>query len=115
VDTGRRRPPGLGLTRSSIGDGAVSLTVGGEMDMATAGGFAETVDAILAEPGLGRLVLDFGPLEFLDSSGVAALVIAERSARARNVTLTVVNCRYMVRRVLEITGLLVGLTGESTR
>jgi anti-sigma B factor antagonist len=94
----------LELTRSTTSDGAICLTVGGEVDIGTVNQLREAVTGILDEPGVVRLLLDFAPLRFLDSSGIAALVGAYRTAEEREVSFAVVNCHGTVRHVLEVTG-----------
>jgi anti-anti-sigma factor len=109
-----RMPPQIELTPTTIDDTAVGLAVDGELDMATVGQFDRTVQAILAQSGLTRLVLDFALLEFISSGGVYALVAAHQTARRRNVTLTIVNCPDPLRQVLQTTGLLDDLTTRGT-
>ncbi len=105
------QPPRLVLTRSvSAGRGIVVLTVAGELDLATKDQLAAEVAGVLAQPDLARLLLDFGPLAFIDSSGIAALVAARRTALTRGVRLTVTNCGDFAQRVLTITGLYQELT-----
>jgi anti-anti-sigma factor len=93
---------------------AATLTVNGELDMATVGQFDRAVHAILAEPGLTRLVLDFSSLAFISSGGIYALVAAHQTAQRRNIALTAVNCPDTVRQVLQTTGLLDDLTTSGT-
>jgi hypothetical protein len=50
---------------------------------------------------------------FLDSTGIAVLVIAHRRAVSSGHTLTVVNAQGGLRRVLDITGVLPTLTGPA--
>jgi anti-sigma B factor antagonist len=111
-----RMPPHVVLTRSTIDDTTTTLTVDGELDMATVGQFERAVHTILAEPGLTRLVLDFSSLAFISSGGIYALVAAHQTAQRRNIALTVVNCQETVRQVLHATGLFddLTMTGKNT-
>src|SRR5215218_1050718 len=105
------QPPRLVLTRSvSAGRGIVVLTVAGELDLGTTDQLASELTEVLARPDLERLLLDFGPLGFIDSTGIAALVAARRTALTRGVRLTVTNCGDFTQRVLTITGLYHELT-----
>lgn len=46
------------------------------------------------------------------STGISALLVARNRATGENTTLTLINCRSIVRQVLDVTGLLGPLTGE---
>jgi anti-anti-sigma factor len=86
-------------------DGArVRLAVCGEVDLATVEQFRGRLLALIGTPGVDKVVVDLGGTAFLDASGVAVLIAAERLARHRGVALGVLNCRAIVRRVLEICG-----------
>jgi anti-anti-sigma factor len=75
-----RRAP-FRLTRSD-GDGCVIVTVAGELDLGSAGQFAAAVSELIGEPPGLRLVLDLAGLTGWDSSGLAALITAQRQVRA---------------------------------
>jgi anti-sigma B factor antagonist len=69
--------------------GRPTLTVRGELDLATAPELASALDAQLAT-GAGALVLDLTPTVFLDSSGARALMQASRKCVAAGVELHVI-------------------------
>lgn len=69
--------------------GRPTLTVRGELDIATAPRLAEAADAVLAGSP-PALVVDLSPTAFLDSSGARALVALARRAAAAGVSLHVV-------------------------
>jgi anti-anti-sigma factor len=98
-------PAPLRLDRSADGDGRVCLAVAGELDISNLDRLREAVDAILARPHLTALVLDFSPLDFIDSSGVQVLTGAKRTADSRGVGFWVINAHGKVLRVLSILGL----------
>ena len=92
----------------------VRLRVDGELDMATAGRVEErVVTALTGDPRQDRVVLELGGLTFCDSSGLDALLAARAEADRRGVDLRVAGPQGIVRRSLEITGLLEVL-GEET-
>ncbi|MFP5372019.1 MAG: STAS domain-containing protein, partial [Actinomycetes bacterium] len=66
-----------------------SLTVRGDLDIATAPAFAAAVEAALAAVP-HSLVVDLAPTTFLDSSGARQLARAARSARTAGVPMHVV-------------------------
>jgi anti-sigma B factor antagonist len=80
-------------------DGA--LVVAGEIDTATAPAFeAAMADHLLDH---GGLVVDLAAVSFMDSTGLSALVEAQRRAEGERIVLR--GASPMIRRLLEITGL----------
>jgi anti-anti-sigma factor len=76
---GQLAPFGLG---QRLEHGCVVVTVTGQLDLGSAGQFAAVVgDLITATPGL-RLVLELAQLTLWDSSGLAALITAQRRVSA---------------------------------
>jgi anti-anti-sigma factor len=61
---------------TSAGDVLISLT--GELDLSGAGPLDEELDRLAAEDGVRRVVLDLRGLEFMDSSGLRLVALAER-------------------------------------
>jgi anti-anti-sigma factor len=94
----------LGLTRSATSRGVICLSVSGEVDISTVDQLRDAIREILDEQGVDRLLLDFQPLLFLDSSGIAALIGGYHAAQERGVGFGVLNCHGSVRNVLEVTG-----------
>jgi anti-anti-sigma factor len=101
---GRRRVPARLELTTTIEGTTTSLTVDGELDSDTVDHFERTLDLVLARSGLTRLVLDFGPLTYLGSDGIYALMAAHEQA-PQSVTLTVVNCPEHARQILHVSGL----------
>jgi anti-anti-sigma factor len=99
------RPPEFSVTVGRSHE-AITLTVAGELDIATAPRVADHLAAIDAAGGTERVVLDLGGLTFLDSSGVALLLGAARRAEAAGRALTIVRTPPEARRVLALCGLL---------
>ena len=97
-------PPQLCFERSSREGGVVVLALAGEVDMTTGDVFRQTLLAVLAEPGVRRVLLDVGELRFMDSNGVGVLVKAQRTAEERDICFGLVNVRGPVRGVLEMLG-----------
>ena len=79
----------------------VCVRVYGELDMATAPEFREALLALAAR----NVVVDLSVLDFLDSSGITAILTARKEVVARGGTLVLDAANGIVRRVLEITGL----------
>jgi len=76
------------------------IRLSGELDMVSVERVRSVVDGVLAADD-DRIAFDVGELEFMDSSGIALLVSAARTARQ-------VELRHptpIVRRLIELTGL----------
>jgi anti-anti-sigma factor len=85
-------------------DGLRTVTVAGELDLAT----ADKLDAAARADGDGHLrglVLDVGKLEFIDSSGVRLFLVLRDRAAAEGWAFSIVNLTARVRSVLKVTGL----------
>jgi anti-anti-sigma factor len=91
--------------------GPVRVVAEGEIDMTTAGQMRESLTAAL-DRHPSALVVDLAAVTFIDSSGLAALVHGFKQAAKDGASLIVVDPQPMVRRILEITGLLRVLTGN---
>ncbi len=89
---------------ATFADDHARLVVRGELDLATAPVLEAEVLAALARP-LNRLVMDFAGVTFLDSSGVAALIVSRAAAVQRGVTFVLESVTYPCRRALDLSGL----------
>lgn len=95
------------IEQSWVGS-ALVLTVSGEVDMHTAPALTRALDA--GHNGTNRVVAELSALDFLDSSGMNALVESERQLAARDVELRVVApADSPARRVLDIAQLVEAL------
>ena len=93
----------LDLTTSDRAGGAqIALT--GELDIATAPRLEEEVQRLEAD-GHELIVIDLRGLEFMDSSGLRALLAADTRARERGARLVIVRGHERIQRVLRITRL----------
>jgi anti-anti-sigma factor len=81
-------------------DGAVLVTVGGELDMSSAGQLAGCLEQLG-----GAVVVDLSEATFCDSSGLNSLFHAWRRLNGDGGSLVVRNPRPHLRRVFEIAGL----------
>ncbi|MGW0392026.1 STAS domain-containing protein [Streptomyces sp. NPDC003042] len=83
-------------------DGAVVLTLAGELDHDTAGPLRAALDAA-ARRG-GRLVVDMAGLEFCDSTGLNALLHSRITVQETGGSLELAGLRGSVARMFRITG-----------
>jgi anti-anti-sigma factor len=92
--------PSLRVTAEAEGTTRV-LRLAGELDLATADVLRAKVADLLAQgSGVHRLVLDLGGLEFLDVTGLGALLEARRRVSEIGGTVSLRRPRPMVRRIL---------------
>jgi len=81
------------------------LALSGELDVSTVGRLRNAVEELVRE-GASRVVIDATRLTFMDSSGLGALVMAQRKMRVLQGAVTVaVNRDGPVARVIFLTGL----------
>ena len=85
---------------TGAGDALISLT--GELDLSGAGPLEEEITRLVDANSTRRVVLDLRSLEFMDSSGLRMVALAERRLRASERTLVLVRGREPVQRVFEI-------------
>jgi len=82
------------------------LTVRGEVDVTTTPRVRAQLISLLSEDGKPLVVVDLEGVDFLDSSGLGALVAGLKLARSRSGELRIVcDQQRSVRKVLEVTGL----------
>lgn len=85
-------------------DGRITVSVTGEIDIATAPLLAEALQEALSD-GVTRIEADLSGVSFCDCSGLNVLLGAARHARTHGRTLRVAGVRSpQVRRLFELTG-----------
>jgi anti-sigma B factor antagonist len=75
----------------------------GELDLSGAALLQAELERLEAEPELGTLALDLRGLEFMDSSGLRLVVLADMRAREAGRRFVLVRGAETVHRVFEIT------------
>ena len=95
---------GVRATTAQIGAGAYVVSVSGELDIATAGRFAEEFERT-AERNARRVIVDLVGLTFIDSVALGVLTEEARRLRSTGGTCIVVSQDPRILRVFEITGL----------
>ena len=100
----------LSLSTRATDDGHL-VVVSGEVDMSCAARLAEC----LVQFANGNVIVDLSAVDFIDSSGLAALVAAHKRITQRGDQLVVHGMSSMALRVMEITGLdhVLNLNGQS--
>src|SRR6266480_7967691 len=90
--------------KTSDRPGGAQVALAGELDIATAPKLDEEVRRLEAE-GRELIVIDLRGLEFMDSSGLRALLAADARARERGARVVIVRGDDRIQRVLKITRL----------
>jgi len=75
----------------------------GELDLSGAALLEDELDRLALEPELSAVVLDMRQLEFMDSSGLRLVVLADMRAREAGRRFVLVKGAETVHRVFEIT------------
>ena len=95
--------PGLKI-RGDAGAGVHTLWLEGELDLVSAG-LLETRIAELCTDGASRIVLEMSELDFMDSTGLRALLVSEELCGVNSCRLMVGQLSPQVARLLELSGL----------
>lgn len=88
----------------SDGNGAV-IRGKGRLDMASATRFRDLVVHIVRQDGRSHVTVDLADTDFIDSSGLGALVSGLKTARAAGGDLKIARAQAMVLTVLHLTNL----------
>ncbi|BFU47686.1 STAS domain-containing protein [Krasilnikovia sp. MM14-A1004] len=104
--------PVLTVSTHADSDATTRLSATGEIDMVTAVQVTEAVEKTLADREPAHLVIDLSEVTFLDSTGMRALLTAQRVAAEHHSRLRIAGARGVVEQVLTITGLLDVLDGR---
>ena len=92
-------------TYSFYSSGVLTVRFAGELDHAAAAGAMRAVAAAVEEFLPRRCVLDLAGLSFMDSSGVAVILRAQRMLSSSGAELVVSDAPEQARRVLELAGM----------
>jgi anti-anti-sigma factor len=103
---GSREIIGLAMSRFCLEErhpkaGLTVIEVRGELDLAV----AEDLRAVLSGVEANRVVVDLEGCEFIDSTGIAVLLLAAREFADEDRALEVSGANGQVLRVLEVSGL----------
>jgi anti-anti-sigma factor len=99
----RRSAPLITEIRGTKGHALVLLA--GELDVSTAGGLYQEF-AQLNRDGVVHVALDLTALEFIDSTGISAIIAEHKRTAAAGGELIILTPHRNVRRVFEVAGLM---------
>jgi anti-sigma B factor antagonist len=92
----------LSVDRATLG--APVIAVNGEIDVYTAPKLREKLSSLI-ESGTYRLILDLEGVEFLDSTGLGALIGVLKRVRAHDGSIDIVCTQSRILRIFKITSL----------
>ena len=106
ADDDRTSPREFGVQVSEDGDGRTLVAVSGEVDVYTAPRLRDCLYDLIGD-GKMQLVIDFSDMDFIDSTGLHAIVESVRTAKSvgRKLKLSA-ELPAHARRLMEIVGLL---------
>jgi anti-sigma B factor antagonist len=90
----------------------IVLALRGELDLVTVPTLERELDNVESD-GSGHTVIDLGGLEFMDSSGIASLLRAQRAAESRQRRFSLRPGPDRIQRVFELTRLIDHFTFQS--
>jgi anti-anti-sigma factor len=94
----------LSVTVNVAPDGAVVLSVRGEVDHANAAELRHAIESVLTDRRPYLIRVDLGLVTFIDSGAIGSLVAAHRIAHAGGAGLAVSNASPFVSRQLTVSG-----------
>lgn len=101
-------------TLTMYADGCLTIYLKGELDHCAAQAAMQSIEELAEEYLPRRCVLDLSGLSFMDSSGIAVILKADRLLRQSGAALALEHPPEQVRKVLEVAGLtqVIPLCGE---
>jgi anti-sigma B factor antagonist len=94
--------------------GTVVIDLRGELDLSVEQALRELLLDTVSQLRPARIVVDLLHVNFVDSTGIGALVAGYRAASALGISFTVRQLAPFIARQLELTGLYNRLTGAAT-
>lgn len=81
------------------------VRMAGELDHCCAQSVRRDLDALIADPSVRALILDFSALQFMDSSGIGVILGRYRQMRDRGGQVAVVHMNRHVARIFHMSGM----------
>jgi anti-anti-sigma factor len=97
--------PSIALYISTDASGRKTLHIAGEVDLSTCSSFRSGLASCMVEQD-SQLTIDLTHVDFMDSSGLHALMEATREIMKNGGSVSLRNPCHTVHRLLEISGLL---------
>jgi anti-anti-sigma factor len=91
------------LSETRRDDGAIVISIEGELDLANAPELREQMFRAFEEAGDGAIWLDFGGCTFIDSTGLRVIIEGARKAGEAAGKLGILNLNEQPQRLFELT------------
>ena len=88
---------------TTVADGRAVVELSGELDVSGAVALEAELERLADQDGLHSIILDLGGLEFMDSTGLRLVVLADARARESGHAFALLPGPPTVQRVFEIT------------
>ena len=86
--------------KKTTAEGKMTVAIKGRIDTVT----APELSAALQLDGIDELTLDMGGVEYMSSSGLRCLLVAQKELAQRGGTMKLIKVGVVVREVLDMTG-----------
>ncbi len=97
--------PGHSPTVTLSDDGALTVAIEGEFDMATTFSVEPALEQALETPGVRRVTLDLSGLTFIDSVGIGVVIQLAADLEARGIAMRIVPGPRHVQHVFTTIGM----------
>lgn len=91
--------------KATVTKDTVTVQLEGELDHCSADRVRASLDALIAEPSIKRLVIDMRKLSFMDSSGIGVIIGRYRTLAKRNGSVAIRGANPTVDRIFKMSGL----------
>ncbi len=91
------------LTERRRDDGAIEISIEGELDLSNASKLRDAMFAAFDANGDGAIWVDFGSCTFIDSTGLRVIIEGARRAGEDSRRLGILNLNEQPRRLFELT------------
>lgn len=91
--------------RTEINEGVITAYLSGDIDHHTARAIREEIDMKIEESQPSLLVMDFGEVAFMDSSGIGLVMGRFRKMQEQGGEIQIVNTPLYISKVMRVSGI----------
>lgn len=91
--------------KATVTKDTVTVQLDGELDHCSADRVRASIDALIADPNIKRLVLDMKKLTFMDSSGIGVIIGRYRILSRRKGSIAIRGASPQIDRIFKMAGL----------
>ncbi|NLT96518.1 MAG: anti-sigma factor antagonist [Clostridia bacterium] len=89
-----------------IKNDALIVSISGDLDLVIAREFRDTVDKVLKDKPIKNLILDLSEVNFIDSSGLGAILGRYKLLQQRGGRMSIWGAKPSVFRILDLSGIM---------